>query len=360
MNRTLVVGLGAVVVMGVALQTFALPPGYTITDLGTLDGSSRAYAINNAGDIVGFCEVGGLARATLWSGGGIIDLGRLGGGESVAYAINEHRQIVGKSSIGSGGGGHAFLWESGVMNDIDTLGSSWSVGHAIANDGTVVGSYTYLPRAFCYSSGAMVEIQATAGSEAVAWGINEHGEIVGDVGDKACLWHDDVVELLGTPPGYAWSATRDINNQGHVAGSAGFGLSGEQAFLYKDGGTISLGTLGGSRSEAEAINNLEQIVGNSEKLGSAHRHAFIWEDGTMYDLNDLLPPDAEWTLWQANDINDAGEIVGTGINPQGQWRAYLMTPIPEPATLGLLAMGLGAVWMGKRQGTKGLRDKGTK
>ena len=33
-----------------------------------------------------------------------------------------------------------------------------------------------------------------------------------------------------------------------------------------------------------------------------------------------------------------------------------ITLTPEPATLGLLAAGLGAIWMGKRQGTKGQRD----
>jgi probable HAF family extracellular repeat protein len=38
-------------------------------------------------------------------------------------------------------------------------------------------------------------------------------------------------------------------------------------------------------------------------------------------------------------INDAGQIVGYGINPDGYSRAYLLTPVPEPMTLGLLTVG---------------------
>src|SRR5438132_2056417 len=72
-------------------------------DLGALNDSpldSAAYAINNAGEIVGFAEGAGNGHATLFSGTGSnnIDLGTLGGATSTAYAVNNSSQIVGKAA----------------------------------------------------------------------------------------------------------------------------------------------------------------------------------------------------------------------------------------------------------------------
>ena len=52
----------------------------------------------------------------------------------------------------------------------------------------------------------------------------------------------------------------------------------------------------------------------------------------MLDLNDLIPPDSGWLLQRANDINDQGQIVGRGIT-DGQFRAFLLTPLPCQADL---------------------------
>ena len=51
----------------------------------------------------------------------------------------------------------------------------------------------------------------------------------------------------------------------------------------------------------------------------------------------------EWELTRANGINNNGKIVGRGIyTPDGGgspvWRAFLLEPIPESATLSLLAL----------------------
>jgi len=39
----------------------------------------------------------------------------------------------------------------------------------------------------------------------------------------------------------------------------------------------------------------------------------------------LIPAGARWLLTEARDINDSGQIVGTGIF-DGQVRAFLLTP----------------------------------
>ena len=59
---------------------------------------------------------------------------------------------------------------------------------------------------------------------------------------------------------------------------------------------------------------------------------------TAAGANSLLPNGAAWTLTEAFDINNNGQIVGRGtIN--GETHAFLMT-IPEPGTLLLLGAGV--------------------
>ena len=66
---------------------------------------------------------------------------------------------------------------------------------------------------------------------------------------------------------------------------------------------------------------------------------FIWTsaDG-MLNLNTLIAPQSGWVLGGATGINDVGQIVGGGLL-NGIDHAYLLTPVPEPSTLALAALG---------------------
>jgi len=59
----------------------------------------------------------------------VIDLGTLGGAESLAYCINDAGQIVGSAKDAEGHPWHAVLFDpTGAGNNIDlgTLGGDWS------------------------------------------------------------------------------------------------------------------------------------------------------------------------------------------------------------------------------------------
>jgi probable HAF family extracellular repeat protein len=86
------------------------------------DSTSRALAINDAGQIVGTSTGGGLTRAFLWSEHtGMRDLGILPGGNfSEATAISKTGEVVGMS--GNARSTHAFIWTSSRgMQDLNAL-----------------------------------------------------------------------------------------------------------------------------------------------------------------------------------------------------------------------------------------------
>jgi len=103
-----------------------------------------------------------------------------------------------------------------------------------------------------------------------------------------------------------------------------------------------LGTLGGTWSQANGINNIGQVVGWTlvePPSAISAQHAFIYSDGVMSDLNTFLPDDFGWVLTYASAINESGQIAVNGRNAEGITHAFLLTPVPEPATLSLLLLG---------------------
>jgi len=119
------------------------------------------------------------------------------------------------------------------------------------------------------------------------------------------------VEDLGTLGGSrSWASA--INDSGQVVGYSY--LAGDQnyhAFLYKDGKMTDLRTLGGTSSVAKGINKSGQVVGWSDN-SSGERRAFLYDSTNgMKDLNDSIPADLGWTLYEAAGINTEGKIAAS-------------------------------------------------
>lgn len=351
----------------------AAVPYYNVTDLGTLGGASVARSVNSLGQVVGTYEAGlGKTGAFLWTAqGGMLDLPGLGGDNTFAYDINSAGQIVGAADT-AGGALHARLWDTaGHGTDINPGPDYWSAAYAINENGRAVlqgnlTTQTFGTRLILWdAAGGFVDRRSLEGIDAIGWDINNTDtvalswEAIGSRSDvvgldaPAYFWHPEnglwfVPPLTGSMSGNSYG----INDRNIVVG--GFAVREGRNMVWKAfmfvpqygnqkgyerpyigrGYTYSLGTLGGD-SIAWAINHSSQIVGTSALLDDT-LHAFISqydeveESRVLHDLNNLLVDNPGWVLNEAYGINDVGQIVGYGVNPQGQTHAFLLTPVPEP------------------------------
>jgi probable HAF family extracellular repeat protein len=325
---------------------FAQDAGYTLTDLGTLGGNrSVALGINRAGDVVGSAATAdGRSHAFVYLKSALIDLGTFGGDESHAYRISDGGLIVGRAATMHGEFRPFVTSASGGPFDLSQLDARlkgmFSTAVDINSAGYVVGyrqthgdHMAARRRAFIYRDSQVVDFGTFGGEDGIVAAINAAGQMVGYFGTEP---HADYAEHrgflvdetgltdLGTLGG-RMTTPADINDSRQVVGYAQVSSGENHAFLYQAGRLTDLGTLpGGTQSYAYAINNLGRAVGASDSAAGAQR-AVLFERGVLRDLNGLIPAGAGWLLTEARDINDSGQIVGTGIF-EGQVRAFLLTP----------------------------------
>ena len=342
----------------------ALPPVvlYHVTDLGVVNGatSSSAHGVNDLGHVTG--ESGN--HVFLWKAQtGMQDVGGLAGYyATVGVAINSNDQIAARAYQASSPplDWRAVRATTSTMQSLGTLGGTYSEAFGIDATGRIAGSSSTASgefHAFRSTTGTtLVDINSLGGNSSAALGMNASGQIVGQAVNAqsqyhACYWSgsgsmQDLSTLGGTQ-----SQANDISDSGIIVGdSSTTNNASYHAFIIRNGQMTDLGSLTAYSSYGNAVNDLGQVIGTYSD--GTYGYPYLWDsDSGMRPLNNLLDPvtGAGWTLFEADDINNVGQIVGNGFH-NGVLRAYLLTPIPEPSTIALCAtlgvvFGLGA---GKR------------
>lgn len=329
--------------------------GYSITDLGSgVVSASGWMGINNAGQVAGATNIDGVQYATIYTNGVIQILGTFGGNQTTATAISDNGKVTGFSQTTNGE--RAFLYENGTMQNLGTLGGHLSIGFGINNAGQVTGasySNSEVPHAFFYSNGTMMDLGTLeGGSNSAGTAINNSGQvtgysttrtITGDQRESAFLYSNGTMLDIGTLGGSNANPLA-INDNGAVTGSSlTAGNGANHAFLYSNGNMLDLGALSGGSSIGFDINMAGQVVGRADYVvnGKFASVGFLYSAETgIIDLNTLLPSSSGLMLTSAQGINDAGQILGTGII-NGQMRDVILTPVPEPETYVMMLVGLG-------------------
>jgi len=200
-------------------------PTYSFSSLnvpGATD--TEAYAINNAGQIVGpfiysfgpfiysfgpfiysyspssnldvaFVK-GTTDHGFVKTGGSFAGISVPGAISTETFGINNAGQIVGTCTDGLRN--HGFVDTAGIFAPVDVPGATDTILAGINNAGQIVGTCTdglHL-HGFVDIAGAFTPIDVPGATDTAVWGINDHGKIVGTYLDSAGHEHG----FFGTPP----------------------------------------------------------------------------------------------------------------------------------------------------------------
>ena len=336
-----------------ALEDRCVPSAYSIIQI-----PFAPQDVNDNGQVVG--------GASLWHDGTLIDLG-----VGNAYAINDAGQVVGRSGNtaflitpeDTDGDGAPDRWyrddnQDGVNDLMTSL--PFLTAYDINSSGQVVGDkYGDPDHGVLWQNGQLIDL-----GPGVAYGINDAGQVVGadyySSGFNFLLSPEDT-NGDGTPD--LWY--RDTNNDGvndlmvalgqwgivfnHGsainAGGQVVGLSGYFSFLWtpsepngSSGSTEYLGStdLYTSAFDPGDINASGRVIGNQwwstsgEGGGSSGSVGMLWENGEFYNLADLLPADSGLSyLSYASAISDSGWIAGGATTDYGTDYSFVMIPTGE-------------------------------
>lgn len=343
-----------------------------LSDLPRLPGGCSGFgiAVNSHGLIVGAADNGVIdpligqpeSRAVVWDGDQILDLGTLGGTNSLAGGLNNLGQVVGGAENaepdpfdfgGSVVGGlpsptawHAFLWTSGALQDLGTLGGPDSFAEHVNDKGEIAGiSFTNsmpspttgVPTVapFLWKNGKIRNLGSFGGTFGVAADINNRGQIIGfsdlpgDLESHPYLWAGGKMKDLGVLGGTFGLAVW-LNDDGVVVGgSTTRDNEAFHAFRWKKGKMTDLGTLPGDIcSDGDIVNSSGQIVGASHNCSNdLPSRAVLWDpEGHIVDLNAFVPPGSDLNLVDSTFINDRGEIVVTGVTADGVAHPVVLVP----------------------------------
>ena len=261
--------------------------------LGTLTGGSlsRATAVNDVGQVVGWSSDGSTRRPFVWTAGsGMVDLGIPPSfPAAIANDINDSGQIVGA-----------------IFPTVDGTWDPWFSSRFMVWIVDQNGKPT-----------AELDLGTFGGENAAAFGNNSLGNVAGtsyrDESDGGrgvgLVWAEpnNVVELDN------YTEIIAINDFGEIAGNYD---TQDQGFYWSpDDGFVDI-----PEGIPSDLNNSRQVVGTT-LIGSPS--AFIWEDGETKALPPPPVTEIGWQAYHATAINEAGWVVGYSTP---DWQAILWVP----------------------------------
>jgi probable HAF family extracellular repeat protein len=283
-----------------------------------------------------------------------------GTADTAPYGLNDRGQVTGFAYTPGQGDGNqhqSWMWRPTTLNSttgvlhgnagsfvtfplvsIPGYGSAAEYNQLINNKGAIA--------AYGINARALLWTPTTLNGKSGTWtydpnhgaapsGFNDAGQIAGSSCDNS-VWNgpylhsgafplldsDVITSPLWIPPTAqeCVSAGAALNSKGHLAIAAVDAANSIHAFLYKNSAATDIST--GLSSHVLAINSFDQVVGYAD---TDTRRAYLFQNGTAVDLNTLNDSTGGLLLKYAISINNAGQILATGVYP-GAGATILLTP----------------------------------
>jgi uncharacterized membrane protein len=190
---------------------------------------SEAFKINDRGDVVGDYD-DGVTHGFVLSEGVLKTLDFPGADETIAFAINNSRVVVGEwdllDSLGNVLATHGFIWKDGTFSDVNFPGAANTSLIGINEKGDYVGVWNPgipgIGHAFLYSNGQFTTFDVPDATYTQANDLNDEGQIVGVYVDANNARHGflKVQDSFATIdyPGAVFTSAWGINSSGQIVG----------------------------------------------------------------------------------------------------------------------------------------------
>ncbi|HVT13071.1 MAG TPA: hypothetical protein VHE55_12475 [Fimbriimonadaceae bacterium] len=281
------------------------PASYSVTDLGTLGGTTaNATAISPSGKVTGWSSDGiSSTHAFLYTNGSMTDLGVIQGDNvSVGLSVNDSGMVVGQSGNTFASTGQAIIYTPGSgLHHIDPPAqTSAAVATGINASGAIVGVYLDSQNRYaafaCDQSLVTVDMGSPA-IKAYPHAINDNAYVVGDTSPTGGWWYQETIGYTALPNHGGSSGTQltGINDHNVMVGSDLIDGHSHAVSYTLAGVETDLGVLGGN----------PRIVDLNARISSADQQTY-------------------GTITEATGISASGQIC---CNTQNG-RAVLLTPSP--------------------------------
>jgi hypothetical protein len=349
-SKLLSLALALTAILIVAGSALAVPPGYTIFNIGLIDpsdyGSQGRDVSTTLGNATGRC-LGNNNQAIFWTEE--TGLVALPNDASRPYAegngVNIYGTVVGTGTATAWGANPIpLIWEAGAVSPLplpagQDIGRAQAVNNLGEAAGSVNGGSLQQAALFSTAGSVVVSTLTSTGCYGVSFfDINDAGLAAGsgidpnDAARNVGFVYDrgtDTAFEVGALPNCNGAICFGVSPAGHVVGSSMMFQGSGVPFVWSEAGGMQAVPLpeGTDQGIAKGVNSSGWVVGYASNAFSI---PFLFDGEATYRIADLVDPASGWglddnTSSSAMSISDEGIIVGTG-EYYGVVSAYAMVP----------------------------------